>query len=110
QKWGNGYWIGRTMHIQPHCFAPRHLIPAAFVAALAVCLALAPLCLLPLAALALVYGATDLCFALRGAMGQSEGRLLGALTLPFLFPAVHIVYGAGTICGLLTPEKGAPHA
>ena len=110
QKWGNGYWIGRTMHIQPHCFAPRHLIPAAFVAALAVCLALAPLCLLPLAALALVYGAADLCFALRGAMSQSEGKLLGALTLPFLFPAVHIVYGAGTICGLLTPEKGAPHA
>ena len=66
--------------------------------------------MLPLAALALVYGAADLCFALRGAMSQSEGKLLGAMTLPFLFPAVHIVYGAGTICGLLTPEKGAHHA
>ena len=31
QKWGNGYWIGRMMHIQPRCFAPRHLIPARFV-------------------------------------------------------------------------------
>ena len=25
QKWGNGYWIGRTMRIQPRCFAPRLL-------------------------------------------------------------------------------------
>ena len=35
QKWGNGYWIGRTMRIQPRCFAPRHLVPALFVLALA---------------------------------------------------------------------------
>ena len=33
QKWGNGYWIGRTMRIQPRCFAPRHLVPALFVLA-----------------------------------------------------------------------------
>ncbi len=110
QKWGNGYWIGRTMHIQPHCFAARHLIPAAFVLALCACLLLAPLCPLLLAALVLVYGTADLCFALRGAMSQSEGRLLGVLMLPFLFPAVHVVYGAGTIAGLLTVKKGAPHA
>ena len=35
QKWGNGYWIGRTMRIQPRCFAPRHLVPALFVLGLA---------------------------------------------------------------------------
>lgn len=110
QKWGNGYWIGRTMHIQPHCFAPRHLIPAAFVLALTACLLLIPFTPLPLALLALVYGSADLVFALSGAMSQQEGRLLGAVTLPFLFPAVHVVYGAATLAGLLTPEKGAPHA
>lgn len=43
QKWGNGYWIGRTMRIQPRCFAPRHLIPALFVLALVVLLAVFPL-------------------------------------------------------------------
>ena len=111
QKWGNGYWIGRTMHIQPHCFAPRHLIPAAFVLAVLGCLVLLPVTPLPLLLLALVYGAADLIFALRGAVGQQEGKLLGAVTLPFLFPAVHIVYGAGTIAGLLTfGEKEPPHA
>jgi len=110
QKWGNGYWIGRTMHIQPHCFAPRHLIPAAFVLALAVCLLLAPVAPLFLLLLALVYGTVDLVFAVRGALAQKEGKFLGVLTLPFLFPAVHIVYGAATLAGLFTPEKGAFHA
>ena len=34
-----------------------------------------------------------------------QSRLLCLCTLPFLFPAVHIVYGAGTLLGLLTAEK-----
>ncbi|MBP3656320.1 MAG: glycosyltransferase family 2 protein [Clostridia bacterium] len=105
QKWGNGYWIGRTMHIQPRCFAPRHLVPALFVLALLGCLLLAPVNALPLALLASVYLCADLCFAVIGAMRETMGRLPALLALPFLFPAVHIVYGAGTIAGLLTPEK-----
>lgn len=111
QKWGNGYWIGRTMHIQPRCFAARHLIPAAFVLALAAALALAPTSPLPLLLLACVYGAVDVLFALSGALRQEDGKLLGALSLPFLFPAVHVVYGAGTLAGLLTPSaKEQRHA
>ena len=34
-----------------------------------------------------------------------DRKLLGAMTLPFLFPAVHIVYGAGTLLGLVSPGK-----
>ena len=74
QKWGNGYWIGRTMRIQPRCFAPRHLVPAAKAALEAPC-----------------------------------GKLLTFICLPFLFPVVHIVYGTGTLCGLLT-GKAESHA
>ncbi len=105
QKWGNGYWIGRTMRIQPRCFAPRHLVPAAFVLALLFGALLAPLCAWPLALLLIAYGLCDLLFAVRGAHAQAEGRLLALLTLPFLFPAVHIVYGAGTIAGLLSGKE-----
>ena len=101
QKWGNGYWIGRTMRIQPRCFAPRHLIPAAFVLALICCLLLLPLSSLPLALLCGAYLICDLYFAAKGALSQTRGKLLGILTLPFLYPAVHVVYGAGTITGLL---------
>lgn len=112
QKWGNGYWIGRTMHIQPHCFAPRHLIPMLFVLALALCLLLAPLSGWPLAALLLAYGLCDLFFSAQAAVREARARVLSLLTLPFLFPAVHIVYGAGTLAGLLTPgaKEALPHA
>lgn len=100
QKWGNGYWIGRTMRIQPRCFAPRHLIPAAFVMALAVCLLMIPFSTIPLLMLMIPYLACDLFFAVQGAMSQRQGRVLAFFTLPILFPAVHIVYGIGTLLGL----------
>ena len=111
QKYGNGYWIGRTMRIQPRCFAPRHLIPALFVLAL---LGSAALCLVsvwPLYALLSVYAVTDLFFAVRSALSQDRSQLLCLAALPFLFPVVHIVYGAGTLLGLATsPEKEPSHA
>ena len=105
QKWGNGSWIGRTMRIQPRCFAPRHLIPALFVLALLCCLLLLPLTAWPLLLLLSAYLACDLVFAVRGALSQESGRLLALLTLPFLFPAVHVVYGVGTLAGLLSGKE-----
>ena len=111
QKWGNGYWIGRTMRIQPRCFAPRHLVPAAFVLALIACLLLMPVSALPMAALLGSYLLCDLLFSVAGALGQRRGRLQALLALPFLFPAVHVVYGAGTLAGLIQRGgKDKPHA
>ena len=101
QKWGNGYWIGRTMHIEPRCFAPRHLIPAAFVLALAACLALLPVSALPLCLLMAAYLSADLYFT---AEAYRRARGAGLLLLLALFPLIHLAYGAGTIVGLLTPE------
>ena len=105
QKWGNGYWIGRTMHIQPRCFAPRHLIPAAFVLALLGGVFLCALSPWPLMALLLVYALVDVAFAAQSALSQPRGKLLCLVTLPFLFPAVHIAYGVATLLGLLTPQN-----
>ena len=99
QKWGNGYWIGRTMRIQPRCFAPRHLVPALFVLALIALLLLLPLCRWPLLTMLTLYGALDLFFAAKSALEAPRGKLLTFICLPFLFPVVHIVYGAGTLCG-----------
>ena len=109
QKWGNGYWIGRTMRIQPRCFAPRHLVPALFVLALIVLALLCPLSPLPLATMLLLYGALDVLYAAKAALEEPRGRLLTFICLPFLFPVVHIVYGTGTLCGLLT-GKAESHA
>ena len=112
QKWGNGYWIGRTMHIEPHCFAPRHLIPALFVLALLGCLLLLPLSHWPLALLLCAYALTDLFFSVKSALREKMGRLLTLCALPLLYPLVHIVYGTGTLLGLLMPcaKEETPHA
>ena len=107
QKWGNGFWIGKTLRIEPRCFAPRHLAPALFVLALLGGLLLLPLSPLPLLLLAALYGAFDLAFSAAAAYRAKGNRLLAALCLPFLFPLLHIVYGAGTICGLLSPAQSA---
>ncbi len=100
QKWGNGYWIGRTMHIQPKCFAPRHMIPAIFVTVLLFCLLLLPFTPWPLAILMTPYLLLDLVFSIKDGLSQPCGNALCMLTLPFIFPAVHIVYGTGTLVGL----------
>lgn len=111
QKWGNGYWIGRTMRVQPRCFAPRHLIPALFVLSLLLCALLSPVTALPLCALLLAYALCDAAFAVQAAARAPMGKGLCLLCLPLLFPAVHIVYGAGTLAGLLSPAREeAPHA
>ena len=100
------------MHIQPHCFALRHLIPAAFVLMLLCGLLLLPLCAWPLALLLLAYAVCDLLFSVQAALRQRKGRLPALLLLPFLFPAIHIVYGSGTLLGLLTPgaKEASLHA
>ena len=110
QKWGNGYWIGRTMRIQPRCFAPRHLVPALFVLVLVACLLLLPVTPAPLLLLLLAYALCDIAFSVQGALRQTQGRALCLIALPFLFPAVHLVYGAGTIVGLFSPGKADAHA
>lgn len=103
QKWGNGLWVGRTMRVAPRCFAARHFIPALFVLALLGGVALAACGLpWPLWALLSAYVALDVGFGVHDALRAPVGRALCALTLPWLFPLVHIVYGLGTLCGLLT--------
>ena len=103
QKWGNGFWIGKTLKIEPRCFAPRHLMPALFVFALFFSLLLLSFSRLPFLLLAALYSVFDVGFAVSAALRARENRLITFLLLPFLFPLLHIVYGAGTICGLLSP-------
>jgi len=110
QKWGNGVWIGRTLYIQPKCFAPRHLIPLAFTLVFLLFLFLVPVSQIPLGILFLVYLIFDLFFATKAAQEAPVGKLPVFLLTPFLFPLIHFSYGLGTLYGLLTPIKGDKHA
>ena len=107
QKWGNGYWIGKTLRIEPRCFAPRHLAPALFVLALLCGLLLLPFSPLPLLLLSALYFTFDLAAAAAAASRARGNRLLTFVCLLFLFPLLHILYGAGTLCGLLSPVRSA---
>ena len=65
----------------------------------------------PLVSMLALYFTLSVVFGIQAARRQPSGRLLCALCLPVLFPLVHIVYGVGTLAGLLSPvPKEAPHA
>ena len=107
QKWGNGVWIGRTLYIQPRCFAPRHLIPFFFVLLFLVLLALIPVVSpIPFLIFGLGYLLFDLLFSIQAMMESPIGKLPVLLLSPFLFPLVHFTYGFGTVWGILTPIRG----
>ncbi len=105
QKWGNGYWIGRTMHIEPRCFSFRHFAPALFVTALIICLILAVVfSFFPLLFLLLCYSLLNLGFTVQAASKTTQSKFLTFICLPFLFPMMHLLYGLGTIIGMIEPE------
>lgn len=100
QKYANGYWIGKTVFIQPKCLGLHHFVPAVFVSALGVggILALFKRAL-PLKLLLGSYALADLLMSITAVRGQVKNPKIFAL--PLIFPLLHISYGVGTIKGLL---------
>lgn len=102
QKWGNGFWVGKTIGIQPYCFALRHYVPSMFTLFLIVSLILLLAGIKwPLALLGALYIPTDLFFSIRSACVAPRAKPLCALCLPVLFPVLHLCYGAGMLYGLI---------
>lgn len=101
QKHANGYWIGRTLFIQPGCIGWYHLVPLAFVCAL-VLGALLCLCGLwqPLVALVVLYAIFALLMGVAAAV-VSPRKNATMVAIPFLFFVLHVAYGAGTARGIL---------
>ncbi|MBQ9625537.1 MAG: glycosyltransferase family 2 protein [Clostridia bacterium] len=101
QKYGNGYWIGRTLAICPQCFSLYHFVPFAFVCGILITAILA-LFKMPLLAAIMwaMYAVAAFCMtalAIAGAKNKSPFVLL----LPFIFLLLHICYGVGTLVGIL---------
>lgn len=100
QKYSNGYWIGRTMYIEPHCFRLYHFVPLAFVVALIAAAALAVVTPVPLVGLVALYALADLALSLK-AIVESRFFVPSVLLLPFIFLLIHVSYGVGTLVGLV---------
>lgn len=100
QKFNNGKWIGITMYYCPKCFSLYHFVPLCFVLAIigSVILALLkiPFFLIALASLYALFNIVNLVIIIINNKFHIE-----YLLLPFIFFALHVAYGVGTIFGLV---------
>lgn len=101
QKAGNGYWIGLTLGVCPGCVSIFHLVPAAFVLGIIFTAVLAALGVIwPILAMWGVYLAVNILMSVMALRGKPFYPL--ALCLPLLFLLLHVSYGAGTLCGIVS--------
>jgi glycosyltransferase involved in cell wall biosynthesis len=118
QQFAYGSWKIRVFQQHPRQARVRHLVPAAFVAALFGSWALAPfsrLGRLGLAAVVTSYIAADVAFSATGAATALEGgsddsapgsRLARFVRLLVVYPTIHLAYGLGGFAGLVRFRKG----
>ena len=100
QKYGNGYWIGLTSGVCFKCLNYFHFIPFVFVMALLFSLLLwlfgNPTLFAVIIAMYTMFNLVNTVGCL---MLKKPNPLF--LTLPFIFPILHISYGIGTLVGLV---------
>jgi len=126
QQFAYGSWKIRVFQQHPRQARIRHLVPAAFVAALFGSWALAPfsrLGRLGFAAVATTYLAADVAFSATGSATVVEGgsgaadspdgpssasgsRLARFARLLVVYPTIHFSYGLGGFAGLIRFRKG----
>ena len=108
QKYGNGKWIGLTLGVCPKCLSLFHFVPFCFVGAIILCLILLAagiftgntLLYIPAVVLGGLYFTVDV-FMTMAAIIASERKNVYMPLLIFIFPMLHIIYGIGTIVGII---------
>lgn len=100
QKFLNGFWIGRTLGVNPKCFSVFHFVPLVFVLSI-IFSALLSFLGYPLFAL-LLLSAYSLFVILITIIEIIKKPRITNLLLPFIFALLHICYGVGTLLGILS--------
>ena len=101
QKYLNGLWIGRTLSVCPGCISLYHLVPFAFVLAIAATAVLAAFGIWQFAAV--LWGAYALFAVINTVLSSVREPFNGFMfVMPFLYLALHVSYGTGTLAGLLS--------
>ena len=100
QKYGNGYWIGLTLGISPKCLAIYHFVPFCFVLGIIFTTILLFFGLWQLAAL--MWGLYALFAVANTVLSlKNNGFNKFFYIMPFLFLALHVSYGIGTLIGVI---------
>jgi len=108
QKYGNGYWIGRTTAINPKCISLFHFVPFLFVLAIALTLLLGVLWTwFFLLLLASLYAVANIALSVVSIIGSRPFHIANLL-LPIMFFSLHISYGIGTIFGFISIATKPP--
>lgn len=100
QKFLNGYWVGKTIYIQPKAFSFFYFVPLAFILALIILTIFCIVSVIPLTVLAILYSLV-LILSILGAI-KKGGFYKEILLLPFIIFFLHVSYGIGTIKGILS--------
>lgn len=104
QKYGNGYWIGRTFWICPRCLEKYHFVPLFFVSGI---LFTSVLGWLGFPELSIIMWSLYWVLAIVMmiiSLWKSKNNLLLFL-LPFVFLLLHLSYGIGTFIGLCSISR-----
>lgn len=105
QKYQNGLWIGKTLHVCPGCISLFHMVPCLFVFAIIVTTVLIVSGISwPAIALWAAYLITNLGMSFMVVVSKlKEGQSVTIvdIALPFVFLALHAVYGIGTVVGFI---------
>ncbi len=101
QKALNGYWIGRTLGVEPRCFFLYHFIPCVFVLGILLTSILLALRInWPFWVLWGVYACATLAGTI-GAVINCDRRNWLFIFLPLIYLLLHLSYGFGTIVGFI---------
>ena len=107
QKYGNGYWVARTLKICPRCISIYHLVPFVFLLGIICAIGLSFVSwIFP----ALYFGLYALVAVLMTvfAIVAEKKRHIVNLILPILFFLLHFSYGFGSLVGFLSLIKKPP--
>lgn len=101
QKYLNGYWIGRTMGIEPRCFSLYHFVTFVFAMAIIATAFLGFASIIwPAKILWIAYATANILMTVMAVFGSKE-RNVDFICLPVMFLMLHVWYGVGTLVGLV---------
>ncbi len=103
QKFGNGYWIGLTMSVQPKCFSLYNFVPVCFVLALIAASIFSLVSVIPLILLLALYFTAAILYGIKSLTYKSNKHF--PIPLFPIFFLMHLFYGIGTIVGILSIPK-----
>lgn len=107
QKYGNGYWVARTLKICPRCISIYHLVPFVFLLGIICAIGLSFVSWIFPAIYFGLYALVAVLMTVFAIVAEKKRHIVN-LILPILFFLLHFSYGFGSLVGFLSLIKKPP--